>query len=101
MDQKIKKFLPEKISLNTPFVEKKTQNIICMTLYSFNGLFQALPTDIACISFLAKSAVDPKFSLFFVDVFTSKIYTYPMKKNDLAKKWNYFIMPQLKQEWVK
>ena len=51
-----------------------------MTLYSFNGLFQALQTDIACISFLAKSAVDPKFCLFFVDVFTSKIYTYPMKK---------------------
>ena len=34
-----KKFLPEKVPLNTPFVEKK-QNITCTTLYSFNLVFQ-------------------------------------------------------------
>ena len=34
-----KKFLPEKVPLNTLFVEKK-QNIICTTLYSFNLVFQ-------------------------------------------------------------
>ena len=33
-----KKFLPEKVPLNTSFVEKK-QNIICTTLYSFNLVF--------------------------------------------------------------
>ena len=50
-------------------------------LYSFNGHSQALQADITYISLLARSAVDPKFCLFFVDLFTSKIYTYPIKKS--------------------
>ena len=60
-------------------------------LYSFNGSAQALQADIAYISFLARSAVDPKFCLVFVGLFSSKIYTYPMKKrNLLAKKMELF-----------
>ena len=51
-----------------------------MTLYSFSRPFEALQADIAYISFLARSAVDPKFCLLFVDLFTSKIYLHPMKK---------------------
>ena len=63
-----------------------------MTLHSFKRPFEALQVDIAYISLSARSAVDPKFCLLFVDLFTSKIYTYPMKKINLsAKKWNYFI----------
>ena len=62
-----------------------------MTLYSFSRPFEALQADIAYISFLARSAVDPKFCLLFVDLFTSKIYLYPMKKgNLLAKKMELF-----------
>ena len=62
-----------------------------MTLYSFNRPFQALQADIAYISFLARPAVDTKFFLLFVDLFTSKIYTYSMKKiNLLAKKMELF-----------
>ena len=84
-------FLPEKLPLNTPSVEKK-ENIIRTTLYSFHRPFEVLQADIAYINFLARSAVDPKFCLLFVNLFTSKIYTYPIKKrNLLAKKWNYFI----------
>ena len=80
------KILLEKVPLIAPFVEKK-QNIIRTMLYSFNRPFEALQSDIAYISFLARSAVDPKFSLLFVDFLTSKIYTYPIKKiNLLAKK---------------
>ena len=71
--------------LSTPFV-KKRQNIIHITLYSFSGPFQALQADIASISFLARSAVDPKFCLLFVDLFPSKIYTYPMKTRNLLPK---------------
>ena len=60
-------------------------------LYSFSGPFQALQVDIAYISFLARSAVDPKFCLLFVQLVTSKIYTYPMKtRNLLAKKIELF-----------
>ena len=85
-----KNFPPEKVPLNSLFVEKK--NIIRATLYSFNGSFQTLQADIAYISFLARSAVYPKCCLLFVDLFTSKIYTYPIRKrNLLAKKCNYFI----------
>ena len=69
------------MSLSTLFV-KKRQNIIYTTLYSFSGPFQALQADRAYISFLARSAVDPKFCFLFVDLFTSKIYNDINKKRD-------------------
>ena len=47
--------------------------------------------DIANLTFLAKSAVDPKYCLLIVDLFTSKIYVYPMKNRSLlAKKLKLF-----------
>ena len=69
-----KKILLIKVPLNAPFVEKKKKNIIHTMLYSFRRPFQA-------------------FCLLFVDLFTSEIYTYPMKKRNLLakKKRNYFI----------
>ena len=36
--------------------------------------------------FLAKSAVDPKYCLLIVDLFTSKIYVYSMKNRGLLAK---------------
>ena len=81
-----KKFLPEKLPLITPFVEKTKENIIHTALYSFHRPFEALQADIAYISFLARLAVDPKFCLLFVDLFTSKNFTYPMKKRNLLEK---------------
>ena len=57
-----KKFLPEKLPLITPFVEKTKENIIHTALYSFHRPFEALQAD-------------PKFCVLFVDLFTSKIYT--------------------------
>ena len=80
----------ETLPLSTPFV-KKRQNIIHTTLYSFSGPCQVLQADIAYISFLARSAVDPKFCLLIAALFTSKIYTYPMKTRNLsAKKMELF-----------
>ena len=74
----------------SPFVESK-KNIDKSTLYSFNGPFQLLHADIADIRFFSKSAVDPKYCLLFVDLFTQKIYTYPMKKrNNLKRKMEIF-----------
>ena len=84
-----KRFLPEKVPLNAPLVKKKKKNIIRTTLYSFSILFEALQADIAYINFLARSAVAPKFCLLFVDLFTSKIYKYTMKKN------KYFIKKKM------
>ena len=62
--------------LYTPFVEKR-KNIDRTTLYSFKGLFELLHADIADIRFLAKSAVDAKYCLLFLDGFLFKIYPYP------------------------
>ena len=85
-----KNILTEKIPFNTPFVERG-EDIIRMTLYSFHRPFEALQADIAYSSFSAKSAVDPKFCLLFIELFISKIYTYLMeKRNLLAKKMEEF-----------
>ena len=48
-----------------------------------------LHADIADLRFLAKPAADPKYCLLLVDLFTSKIYVYPMKKRSLLA---YLIM---------
>ena len=62
-----------------------------MTLYSISKPFEKIHADIADSRFLAKSAADPKYCLLIVDLFTSKIYVYPMKKRHLlAKKLNLF-----------
>ena len=96
---------PERMPLNTKFVEKKNKNIyiyiIRTTLYSFSRPFEALQADIAYISFLAKLAVDPKFCLLFVDLFTSKTYTYPMKKRTLLAKNGTILSRQTKKGQVK
>ena len=50
-----------------------------------------LHADIADIRFLTKSATDPKYFLLLVDLFTSKIFVYPMKNRSLlAKKLGLF-----------
>ena len=49
-------------------------------------LFEALQADIADIRFLGKLATDPKHCLLFVDLLTSMIYTYPMKRCSLLAK---------------
>ena len=73
------------VPIVTPFIENK-RNIDKSTLYSFNGPFQLLHADIANIRFFSKSAADPKYCLLFVDLFTQKICTYPMKKRNILKK---------------
>ena len=62
----------ETVPFVTPFVEKKS-NIDQSTLYSISKPFELLHADIADLGFLAKSAVDPKYCLFLVDLFTSKV----------------------------
>ena len=56
------------------------------TLYSISKPFELLHADIADLRFLAKSAVDPKYCLLVVDLFTSKVYVYPMKNRNLLVK---------------
>ena len=79
-----------RVPLTTPFYEKRT-DIDRTTLYSIEKPFQKIHADIADLRFFAKSAVDPKYALLCVDLFTSKIYVYPMKNRSLlAKKLRLF-----------
>ena len=55
-------------------------------MYSVDGSFQLLHVDIADLRFLGKSATHPKYCLVTVDVYSSKVYAYPMKQRDLLKK---------------
>ena len=78
------------ISIKTTFVEKK-DNIGRSNLYSFDGIFQLLHADIGNLEFLGKSAADSKYYVLFVDIFTSKIYIYPMKsRKSTASKMEIF-----------
>ena len=80
----------ETVPLVTPFVERKSI-IDQSTLYSISKPFELLHADIADLRFLDKSAVDPKYCLLVVDLFTSKVYVYPMKNRTLlAKKLEIF-----------
>ena len=61
------------------------------TLYSIDGPFQLLHADVGNLKVLGKSKTHPKYRLVVVDLFTSKIYTYPMRSRSLfAKKLNKF-----------
>ena len=80
----------DRLPFYTPFVPQK-KNIDRSTLYSLNGPMQFFHADIAYLQFLAKSAVDPKYALVCVDLFTSKIYVYTMRKrSSLANKLEKF-----------
>ena len=74
-----------RIPFYTPFGEQR-KSIDLSTLYSIKAPFEILHANIADIRFFSKSAVDPKYCLLIVDLFTSKIYTYPMKSRNLLKK---------------
>ena len=73
-----------------PFYDFKS-NVDHSTLYSTGKPFELLHADIADTRFLAKSAIDPKYCLLLMDLFTSKVYIYPMKsRNLLARKLKLF-----------
>ena len=61
----------------TDYVEKT--EIDCSTLYSFSGPFELLHADVGNLEFLGKNATFPRYVLVIVDLFSSKVYTYPMK----------------------
>ena len=58
---------------NLPLVTPKKSNVDHSTLYSISKPFDLVHGDIADTRFLAKSAVDPKYFLLLVDLFTFKI----------------------------
>ena len=75
----------EILPLVTPFFNQKS-TVDNSTLYSIRKPFDLVHGNIADTRFLAKSAVDPKYCLLLVDLFTAKIYVYPMKNRSLLGK---------------
>ena len=62
---------------------QKSDDIDHLTLYSIHVPFDLLHADVGDLHFLGKSAVDPKYCLLLVDLFTSKVYVYGMKSRSL------------------
>ena len=61
----------------TDYVEKR--EIDHSTLYSFDGPFQLFHADVGNLEFLGKNATFPQYVLVLVDLFSPKIYTFPMR----------------------
>ena len=79
------------IPFYTPFIEQRKDIDRSSALYSINGPLQFFHADLAYLQFFAKSAVDPKYALVCVDLFTSKVYVYTLRtKNNLFKKIEEF-----------
>ena len=53
-----------------------------ITLYSFEGPFELLHEDIVNIRLVAKSVVDPRYSVLLIDLFISKITSVKHKPFD-------------------
>ena len=89
------------VSFYTPFVEQRKDIDRSSALYSIKAPFELRHADIADIRFFSKLAVDQKYCLLAVDLFSSKTYTYPMKSRHLfAQKMRLFysdIQPKRQQ----
>ena len=63
-------------STRVNYVEKR--EIDRSTLYSFDGPFQLIHVHVGNLEFLRKSAISPRYVLLVVDLYSSKVYVYPM-----------------------
>ena len=73
----------------TDYVEKI--EIDHSTLYSFDAPFQLIHADVENVEFLGKNATFPQYVLVLVDLFSSKVYTYPLKsRKQIRQKFKKF-----------
>ena len=61
----------------TDYVEKR--EIGRSALYNFSGPFELLHAEVGNLEFFGKNATFPRYVLVIVELFSSKVYTYPMK----------------------
>ena len=74
---------------DTDYVEKR--EIDNSTLYSFDGSFQLVHADVGNLEFLGKSTSFRQYVLVLVDLFSSKVYAYPMKnRKQITQKLEQF-----------
>ena len=77
-------FKTKKIVINTPFVQERNSTQRGDMFHTINGPIQLIHADVADLNFSSKFAVAPKHYLVCVDMFTSRTYTYSMKKKEAA-----------------
>ena len=67
----------DNIPTRLDYVEKREtdSSIPC----SFDGPFQLIHANVANLEFLGKSATIPRYALLIVDLYSSKVYVYPMR----------------------
>ena len=69
-------FDPDSVK-RTDYVEKREINH--STLYRFDAPFRLFHVDVGNLEFLGKNAAFSQYVLVLVDLFSSKVYNYPMK----------------------
>ena len=74
-NKKFKKSNEDILPITMPFYDFK-RNVDHSTLYSIGKPFELLHADITDTRFFLKSAIDPKYCLLLVDLFTSKVYIF-------------------------
>ena len=62
-----------------PLLNRKKDIDRSWSLYTVDAPLQFFHADVAYLKFFSKSAIDPKYALICVDLFSSKVYVYPMK----------------------
>lgn len=67
----------DKIPTRTDYMEKR--EVDRSTLYSFDGPLQLVHMDVGNLEVLGKSAATPRYALVAVDLYSFKIYVYPMR----------------------
>ena len=92
-------FEPENVNRTNYVEEREIDN---STLYSFIVPFKLLHVDIGNLEFLRKNAPFPQYVLVIVDLFSSKVYTYPMKsRKQIRQNLSSFIEMLKAKEKVK
>ena len=82
-----------KVVINTPLVQERAVTQRGEMLHTIDDPMQLVHADVANLNFFSKSAVAPKYCLLCVDLYTSKVYTYGMKKkSQLADKLEKFYL---------
>ena len=78
----------DKIPTRVDFVEREIDR---STLYSFDGPFQLVHADVGNLEFLGKKAIIPRYVLLVVDLYSSKVYVYPMRsRKQILQKMKLF-----------
>ena len=76
----------DKTPTRADYVEKR--EIDRSTLYSFDGSFRA---DVGNLGFLGTNATIPQYALVIVDLYSSKVYVYPMRsRKQILQKMKLF-----------